>query len=230
MKKCLVISGQYRTFDITWRNIKNFIDLNELDVYAHLWSIDENEIKNVKDRLNPVKILTEYYPEHQKYFDDMETRIKSKNPKNLIGNDNLSGAASMHYSRKKAFDLVNKCDYDVVVYCRYDININQNFYFETVNNVITPEENSYALISDIFSVMPMSMADSYFLFDEYESLQSSDWESEFIEWLRNVKKYPERDILTHIHNRYCPHLMLMRNILKNGHSFEISNLPVSTQR
>lgn len=44
MKKCMVISGQYRTFDKTWPKLKEFIDINQLDVYAHLWGVtDEQE-------------------------------------------------------------------------------------------------------------------------------------------------------------------------------------------
>ena len=43
MKKCIVLSGQYRTFDKTKENIKKFIDANELDVYCHLWSMDPKE-------------------------------------------------------------------------------------------------------------------------------------------------------------------------------------------
>jgi hypothetical protein len=78
--------------------------------------------------------------------------------------------------------------------------------------------------------MPMSMAKSYFLFDDYERLHSTPWETEFVEWLRNVKKYPEQDIQTHLHTRYCPHLLLMRNIIMNGHNYTIQNLPLFIQR
>ena len=98
------------------------------------------------------------------------------------------------------------------------------------NFIITPEEESYNLISDIFAVMPAHMAESYFLYDDYERLHSTPWEPEFLEWLRNIKQYPEQDIQTHIHTRYCPHLMLMRNIIMNGHNYVIDNLPVSILR
>ena len=59
MKKCIVLSGQYRTFDQTWKNIRNFIDLNLLDVYCHVWSTDQTEIDNITDRLMPKNLLAE---------------------------------------------------------------------------------------------------------------------------------------------------------------------------
>ena len=96
--------------------------------------------------------------------------------------------------------------------------------------IFTPEQESYNLISDIFAVMPAHMADSYFLYDEYERLHSTPWEAMFLEWLRYIKQYPEQDIQTHIHTRYCPHLMLMRNIITKGHNYVIENLPVSILR
>ena len=118
----------------------------------------------------------------------------------------------------------------ILLYCRYDIGFRQLFTFESVDRIVVPFEESYNLISDIFAIMPASMADSYFLFDDYERLHSTPWEPEFLDWLRNVKKYPEQDIQTHIHTRYCPHLMLMRNIIMSGNNFEIVNIPVTLQR
>jgi hypothetical protein len=59
MKNCIVLSGQYRTFDQTWENIKRFIDLNQLDVYCHLWSDSKEEFDNIVDRLKPVRIKAE---------------------------------------------------------------------------------------------------------------------------------------------------------------------------
>lgn len=230
MRSCIVFSGQYRTFDQTSEKIRRFIDINNLDVYCHLWSTDQREIDNVTDRLTPKKILSEDNSLFVGEFDRIERDILSKNPKGP-NQDKLAGNASMNYSRKKAYDLVPKDEYDFLVYCRYDIGFNQLFMFgDDVDRIITPFEESYNLISDIMAVMPMSMADSYFLYDEYERLHSTPWEPEFLDWLRNVKKYPEQDIQTHIHTRYCPHLMLMRNIIMNGNTFEILNLPIYLQR
>lgn len=235
MKKCMVISGQYRTFDKTWPQLKEFIDLNELDVYAHLWSnphIGQENLRHfheVKDRLQPKRIFQQpMQGDVVVEFDKIEERIKLANPKGP-NQDKLAGNASMNYSRDAAFQMVDQ-EYDIVVYCRYDIGFRQMFTFENVDRIITPEEESYNLISDIFAIMPMSMAKSYFLYKDYERLHSTPWEPEFLDWLRNVKKYPEQDIQTHIQTRYCPHLMLMRNIIMNGHTYHTTNLPVYLQR
>lgn len=229
MKNCIVLSGQYRTFDSTWENIKNFIDINEADVYCHLWSTDSEEEKNVVERLKPKKYLVEDYNDYNGTFSTIEQNILRNNPKGP-NQDKLSGNASMNYGRKKAFDLVPKNEYDRLVYCRYDIGFHDLFKFNDVKNIVVPVEESYNLISDIFAIMPMRMAKSYFLYDDYERLHSTSWEPEFLNWLRSIKRYPEHDIQTHIHTRYCPHLMLMRNIVMSGHIFTITNLPVYIQR
>jgi hypothetical protein len=229
MKNCIVLSGQYRTFDSTWENIKDFIDINQADVYCHLWSTDENEENSVVEKLKPKKYLVEDYQKYVDVFGDIEKNILQKNPKGP-NQDKLSGNASMNYSRKMAFDLVPKQEYDTLIYCRYDIGFRDLFKFNGANSIIVPLEESYNLISDIFAIMPMSMADSYFLYNDYERLHSTEWEPDFLYWLRNVKKYPEQDIQTHLKTRYCPHLMLMRNIIMNGHIFTIANLPVFIQR
>ena len=229
MKTCIVMSGQYRTFDQTSDNIKKFIDMNSADVYCHLWSTDEREITYLVDKLKPKKYLSENNLKYVDTFESIEQRILHNNPK-APNQDRLAGNASMNYGRKIAFDMVPKEEYDTVIYCRYDIGFEQLFNFSNVNKIIVPFAESYNLISDIFAIMPMKMANSYFLYDDYERLHSTPWEPEFLYWLRNVKKYPEQDVQTHIHTRYCPHLMLMRNIIMNGHDFEIVNIPVFLQR
>lgn len=229
MSNCIVLSGQYRTFDQTWENIKKFIDLNEADVYCHMWSTDVNEVNNLVNRLNPKNYLIGDYSKHVGAFESIDRNIRLRNPKGP-NQDKLVGNASMNYSRKVAFDMVPKDKYDNIIYCRYDIGFRQLFTFDGLDTIVVPLEESYNLISDIFAIMPMSMAKSYFLFDDYERLHSTPWEPEFLDWLRNVKKYPEQDVQTHIHTRYCPHLMLMRNIIMNGHTFHIANIPVYLQR
>jgi hypothetical protein len=121
-------------------------------------------------------------------------------------------------------------EYDSLVYCRYDIGFGSMFQFADVGVTVTPLEESYNLISDIFAIMPFKDAKHYFLYDQYERLHSTPFEPEFIEWLRNVKKYPEQDIKIHIEQRYCPHMMLMRNLIMNGVTFISENIPVRLQR
>ena len=229
MKNCLVLSGQFRSFDRTFGSIKQFIDNNQLDVYGHMWSTDQNEIDFVTDKLKTKNIVFQNTDLYTDTFASIEQRILQKNPKGP-NQDKLAANASMNFGRKSAYSLVPKNVYDVIIYCRFD-NLVGNMMLTGVPDVIvTPEQESYNLISDIFAVIPSQMADSYFLYDDYERLHSTPWEPMFLEWLRYIKKYPEQDIQTHIHTRYCPHLMLMRNIIMNGHNYVIENLPVSILR
>lgn len=232
MKKCIVLSGQYRTFDKTWQSIKSFIDTNDLDVYCHLWSTDKNEIDNVIQRLDPKNIIvndnTYFYP----MFAAIEQSIIRANPKNMNG-DSLSKQASMNYSRKIVFDSLPENTYDTIVHCRYDIAIKQNFKFDNVQTIISPQAQAYGFISDIFGIIPSSMANSYFLFDEFRRLHSTPFEPEILEWIRKNKHInlnSEEDIIVNTQKRYCPHLLLARNILLNRHSFTLVNLELDIQR
>lgn len=235
MKKCMVISGQYRTFDKTWPKLKEFIDLNELDVYAHLWSnphVPDANLRyfdEVKDRLQPKRLFEQpMQGDVVVEFDKIEERIRLANPKGP-NEDRLAGNASMNYGRDAALQMVNQ-EYDIVVYCRYDIEIYENFLIGNVDKVITPFEQSYGLISDIFSIMPFEYAKNYFLYKAYEKLHSTPFEIEFIEFLRKEIKYPEHDIQTHLNYRYCPHMMLLRQLFLTKTPFTINNLPVRIQR
>lgn len=234
MNRCIVFSGHYRTFEKTCEKIKQFIEMNDiLDVYCHLW-IDEsedyqNQIEHVKEVLSPVKMKVDNPKQYEQHFKQMEQRIKAANPKGGPEIDNVAGNISMNFSRGEAFRLIDR-EYDELVYCRYDIGFHQLFNFEQLDRILVPEEQAYNLISDIFAIMPFKMAKSYFLYDNIENNLSTQWEPKFLDWLRNVKRYPEHDVQTHIHTRYCPHLMLMRNIIMDGNDFAIINIPVYLQR
>ena len=228
MKKCMVLSGQYRTFDKTKENIKKFIDANELDVYCHLWSLDPKEIDEVKYTLSPRAILCEDWEKYKETFEDIENRAKSANPK-LPNTDKIAANASMNFGRKRAFELIQE-KYDVLIYCRYDIAFQYVFQFEKIDVVYTPLEQSYNLISDIFAIMPFEYAKHYFLYDEYERLHSTQFERVFEDYLRHKKNYGEDNISKHKHERYCPHMTLLRNLVMNNVPFSIVDLPVSLQR
>lgn len=228
MKKCIVLSGQYRTFDKTRERIKKFIEINDLDVYCHLWSLNPKEIDDIKYSLKPKSMLCEDWEKYKEEFENIESRVRQANPKNAP-NDKISGNASMNYSRKKAFELIDE-KYDVLVYCRYDININELFQFSDVDKVYTPLEESYNLISDIFAMMPFEYAKNYFLYDNYEKLHSTQFEQVFEDYLRHRKNYGEENIRIHKYERYCPHMMLLRNLIMTNTPFQIVNIPVSLQR
>jgi hypothetical protein len=136
----------------------------------------------------------------------------------------------MNYARKAAYDLVKE-KYDNIIYCRYDIEFAQQFLVEQQPDVIlTPLEESYNLISDIFAIIPSQFAKSYFLYDEYESLHSTQFEPEFVDWLRNIKQYGDDNINIHMFERYCPHMMLLRNLFTDKTPFVTMDIPVRLKR
>jgi hypothetical protein len=229
MKNCIVLSGQYRTFDQTWKGIKEFIDLNNLDVYCHLWTDNLEEVKNVADRLEPVKIDFSNPKNYENQFNEIEHRIRLAHTKGP-NQDKLAGNASMNFSRKKAFQLIEQ-DYDMLVYCRYDIRFNKMFQFTKLDIMLTPLEESYNLISDIFAIMPFKDAKHYFIYDEYERLHSTQFEPEFEHHMRDVRQYGDENMRIHMNERYCPHMMLLRNIYMNGiKQVSTNQITVSLQR
>jgi len=229
MKNCIVLSGQYRTFDQTWKGIKEFIDLNNLDVYCHLWTDNLEEVKNVADRLNPIKIDFSNPKNYENQFNEIEHRIRLAHTKGP-NQDKLAGNASMNFSRKKAFELVQE-SYDMLVYCRYDIRFNKLFEFTKLDIMLTPMEESYNLISDIFAIMPFKDAKHYFIYDQYERLHSTQFEPEFEHHMRDVRQYGDENMRIHMNERYCPHMMLLRNIYMNGiKQVSTNQITVSLQR
>ncbi len=110
-------------------------------------------------------------------------------------------------------------------------NSGQLFDFKDVDMLITPFEESYNLISDIFAIMPFSYAKHYFLYDVYERLHMTPFEKEFEDHLRYDRKYGEENIRIHKEDRYCPHMMLLRNIYMNKlRGVTTDQLTVSIQR
>lgn len=229
MKNCIVFSGQFRTLKQTIHNIKEFIRINNLDVYCFLWTSDEEEKKFVIENLQPINFRFDDYSNYENIFDEIEKRVRSNNPKSAP-NDKVSANASMNFARKQAYSLIEK-EYDNIFYCRYDIDIYEQFSLkENVDFIITPSEESYNLISDIFAIIPKKYANHYFLYDEYEKLHSTQFEFSFEDWLRNIKKYGEENIRIHKNERYCPHMMLLRNLFNNNIPFIVENLPVRIKR
>jgi hypothetical protein len=96
--------------------------------------------------------------------------------------------------------------------------------------ILTPLEESYNLISDIFAIIPTQYAKSYFLYDEYERLHSTQFEPEFVDWLRDIKKYGDDNINIHMFERYCPHMMLLRNLFTDKTPFVTMDIPVRLKR
>jgi len=229
MRNCIVFSGQFRTLRDTLPSIKEFISVNALDVYCQLWGDNPDEKRFILDHLKPKDYWFDKYTAHKDVFDGIETRVRATHPKNAP-NDKIAGNASMNYARKMAYDLVKE-KYDNIIYCRYDIEFAQQFLVEQQPDVIlTPLEESYNLISDIFAIIPTQYAKSYFLYDEYERLHSTQFEPEFVDWLRDIKKYGDDNINIHMFERYCPHMMLLRNLFTDKTPFVTMDIPVRLKR
>lgn len=230
MKNCIVLSGQYRTFEKTKKNLKHFIDVNEMDVFCHLWSTNHEEYVDIVETLKPKSIVVEDTSKYADEFRLIQERAFATNPKVTTVIDDIAKNASMNYGRKIAFESI-KDEYETLAYCRYDIGFDYIFKYENVDRVLTPEVESYNLISDIFAIMPFTDAPKYFLYDNYEHLYSTRFETEFENWLRLIKQYPENDIKIHKEQRYCPHMALLRNLHNNNVKYNTTTkLPVFLQR
>jgi hypothetical protein len=231
MKDCILFSGHFRTFEKTKQNIKAFIEENNMDVYCHLWVVNKEEVDIIENELKPVKMSYGYTKEFENSFMHLQERINQKNPK-PNNTDNLASQASNHFSRYQAYNLVNKnADYKNLVYCRYDMGFSQVFNYKNVDSIVTPMAESYNIISDIFSIMPFEYASAYFLYNNFEYLHSTTFEPKFLDYLRDTHKYPENDIQIHINNRFCPHMLLLRNLfLKNVPTSQPIDLPLYLQR
>lgn len=218
MKNCIVLSGEYRTFDQTWQQLKTFIDINKLDVYCFLKSEDETEINNVKERLNPKKFFHGSLDEYEPQWIQIEENIRSKLPKGNPMDRIYNSILPMHHGRKIAFDLIDE-EYDNLVFCRYDIKFNQMFQFDSVDRVVTPEEQAYNIISDIFAIMPFRDAKHYFLYENIEPLLATLFEPEFEQYLKTRINYADWEVHIHKYERYCPHILLLRSLYNNNVEF-----------
>jgi len=236
MANALVISGHLRTFKNIVDDLVNFINTNSLDVYMYIWSEkNQDEIQSAVDRLNPVKWKAEPNEIYAKGFFDAEARIEQINPKQLITPDRNHVTLSMHFARRQAFNLIEK-EYDNVVFTRFDTNLFPFQITEVIEKhpdvVITPTNEQYGMVSDIFAIIPWQYADSYFFFDRAEDILSRKFSDEYKVWLREKFWWEngERDMRLHDENRYCPHQLCMRNYFESNTPYIVMDLPVYIKR
>ena len=230
------MAGHVRTFKSIAEELTHFIRFNELDVYLYIWDEgNQDEIDYVVKTLKPVKWKAEknelYLPE----FLEAEQRIATKNPKELITPDKNFATLSMHFARRKAFELIEK-EYDNVVFSRFDTHMTafrvRAMVSEFPDAVLTPTNEQYGMVSDIFAIVPWKYADSYFFYPRAEDILSRRFNKKMKEWL-SVKFFWEngqRDIRLHDENRYCPHMLCMRNFFETNTPYNVVDLPVFLRR
>ena len=236
MANALVIAGHLRTFKTIVDDLVNFIDKNKLDVYMFVWDEgDQAEIDFAIDKLKPVKWKTERNEIYAKGFFDAEARIEQVNPKQLITPDKNHVTLSMHFARRQAFELIER-EYDNLVFTRFDTNLFPFNLDEVIQNhpdvVITPTNEQYGMVSDIFAIIPWKYAENYFFFERVEDILSRRFSDDYKEWL--LEKFwwenKERDIRLHDENRYCPHQLCMRNYFETNTPYIVMDLPVYIKR
>lgn len=228
MKQALVLSGEYRTFAQTGANLKKFADLNNMDVYFHMWSTKDQEIQHVYETLQPKGAGVDNPEIWLPLFYDVERRIKTKNPKNLRHNDKVAQNASMHWSRTRAYSFIQE-PYDQITYARLDLFI-EPFEINKTEVLITPSAEAWGVVSDIFSILPSKAAPAYFLYNNYEAIHSRPFEPAFATYLKDRLGYDDMTVSIHAGERYCPHILLLRSLWLNGIEWEEQNLPVKLQR
>ena len=121
MKIALCFSGQSRALKIGFEYYKkNLLDLYDVDVYAHSWNSEYNEL-----------YIDLYQPVNYKFEDTLNvdlskyTRIPEKRP--------ASNIHSMYYSMNECRKLING-KYDWVIRSRTDYALNLNLNFNTLDN------------------------------------------------------------------------------------------------
>jgi len=229
MKNAIILSGHYRSFNSVKENLKKFIEANDLDVYFHLWSTDENEINDIVNTLSPIRYIAEDNLKISHMF--VNDEIEILNRRNLLTPDKLADQASMYYSRTSAYKLIEK-KYDHIVFARFDLQIIDPFIIEKTDAVITPIEGSWSSLSDIFAIIPEKYAKSYFLYDNFVNLHSMEFSEEFISYFISKLSFSidEFFIPNQANRRYDPHTLLLKSFFMDDVPFEKISIPVQLQR
>jgi spore germination protein YaaH len=81
MKNCIVLSGQYRSFDRNCDSIKQFIETDHLDVYCHLWCNNKKKLITLTTNWTPKQLVFHDFSRIPESFESIESRILKNNPK-----------------------------------------------------------------------------------------------------------------------------------------------------
>jgi hypothetical protein len=141
----------------------------------------------------------------------------------------------MHFARRKAYELIEK-EYDNIVYSRFDTRLTtfkiKPLIAQYKDAVITPTNEQYGMVSDIFAIIPWQHREGYFFYNRAEDILNRRFNKETKEWLTEKFFWPtgQRDIVLHDENRYCPHLLCMRNYFESNTPYLVIDLPVYIKR
>lgn len=237
MANALVIAGHVRTFREISEELVAFKEANNLDAYVFIWDEgNDEEIDNVIKTLEPTMWVARKNETVLQEFLDAEKRVHEKNPKQLINPDKVFAMLSMHYARRQAFELINR-EYDNIIFTRFDTHIFP-FQMSSVlqnhpDSIITPTNEQYGMVSDIFAIVPWKYADNYFFYNRAEDILSRRFDDGLKKWLLEEKFWwdtKERDVRLHDEHRYCPHLLCLRNFYETNTPYVVVDLPVYLKR
>ena len=148
---------------------------------------NQTELDFAIEKLKPVKWKAERNEDYAQGFFEAEERISKVNPKQLITPDRNHVTLSMHFARRQAFKLIEK-EYDNIVFTRFDTSLFPFDIEDVIQNhpdvVITPTNEQYGMVSDIFAIIPWKYANNYFFFDSAEDILSRRFSDEYKVWLR----------------------------------------------
>jgi len=166
MKVALLIAGYLRCFENNVESLKkHLLDIYDVDVYIHITDCEESkylnkpiDINKITEWLNPKMII-------------ISKNFEFNNKFNNLYNQNYK----FYMLNKKRIEIekVENIKYDVVIKFRPDINLQQNFDFKNIENVIyIPKDDKLDIsklknhddkfLCDIIAYGPYDLMNSYF--------------------------------------------------------------------
>lgn len=169
MKTALCIHGHIRTFDYCWPHLKQFfIDIHNPDIFISAWidntgefvpsewstdphkdagfnlssqSVNNQYIKSIINRLNPIDVHLDHYHLHDKKFEKIVEEKYHKKP-HPYSNHRPKGILSLNYIRYTCLNMKQKHEenkgfkYDYVVSTRWDIDYTKQIPIDTFDPTI----------------------------------------------------------------------------------------------
>lgn len=159
MKVALCFSGNIRDLNDTKNFWLDLIEKHQIDVYASLWDIENEElgdtIDNFKSIYNPVKLEIDNYDIFKKTTQDLSS-IQIDPPKQLskIFQDSSTafGQLPMWYKIWKSNLLTQDKEYDLIIRARTDTLFDTNFEIQFNNMLNVPMGVNHSSWSDSYGI------------------------------------------------------------------------------